>query len=247
MTAVRDAVLTELDAIVTTVRKLSDDELALPSGCCGWSVLDVVTHVAPVVEAQQQAFANMLAGSTETPPYVDVVFDSPAAARDALDAAHQRAVDTYTSVTDADADTLVPLPFGTFPAATALDIVLLEYGTHRFDVARALDADATLSPDAAAAILRLLPAFIAFFAVTPAPDGAAYRLQSPAGVIDVSARDGGWVLEPGDDPTTIRGGDDAVALFALGRIGADDARLDVRGGDNANAAAAEFKTWFPGP
>jgi hypothetical protein len=37
--------------------------------------------------------------------------------------------------------------------------------------------------------------------------------------------------------------DGAIALFAMGRIGVDDRRLQT---DNPSAAAA-FKRWFPGP
>ena len=50
--------------------------------------------------------------------------------------------------------------------------------------------------------------------------------------------------KPGAPETTtvISGDDSPVALFALGRIGADDPRLVVKGND-----AAAFKTWFPGP
>jgi uncharacterized protein (TIGR03083 family) len=237
-------VLTELDAFATAVRALPDDALDEASGCGGWSVRQVVSHMAGVIDAQQAAFANMLAGSEETPPYADITFASTEAMRDALDVSVAAATETYSKLSDADSGRPVPLPFGTFPCETALDIVLLEYGVHRYDVAAAGGRRAELSIATADAVLRLMPGFVAFFGVTPAPDGLAYRLQSPGARSDASARDGGWVLEPGAPETTtvIEGRDSPVALFALGRIGPDDHRLTVTGD-----AAAAFKTWFPGP
>jgi hypothetical protein len=41
----------------------------------------------------------------------------------------------------------------------------------------------------------------------------------------------------------IEGDDNAVALFAMGRISADDRRLRV----SDLPTAAQFKSWFPGP
>ena len=240
----RDEVLAELDAFAVTVQSLDDDALDAASGCAGWTVREVVTHMTNVVEAQQAAFANMLAGSAETPPYEDVQFESTAALREALDAAIATATATYSKVSDDDATRPVPLPFGTFPCETALDIVLLEYGVHRYDVAVAHNPHAELSIATADAVLRLMPGFVAFFGVTPAPDGLAYRLDAPGARLDASARDGAWVLEPGDPEktTVIAGRDSPVALFAMGRIGADDHRLSVTGSD-----AGALKTWFPGP
>jgi uncharacterized protein (TIGR03083 family) len=237
-------VVAELEALAAAARALSPGTLHAPSGCPGWRVLDVVTHLAHVVEAQQSAFANMLAGSTDTPPYADAPFDPPDTALAALNEAIGTALQTYGKVTDDDAGRQVPLPFGTFPAEIALDIVLLEYGVHRYDIAAATDPHAEPSGAATEAVMRLLPAFIASYAVTPAPDALAYRLESPAVHIDVSGRDGAWVLEPGspDTTTVISGADGPVALFALGRIGADDPRITVTGTD-----AAAFKSWFPGP
>ena len=237
----RDDALNELAALVAAVRDLPDDELVAASPCAGWRVGDVVAHVASVIDAQQAAFANMLAGSTERPPWENGVFGSATAARKALDEAQARAVETLGQVADEHMDRPVPLPFGTFPCANALDIILLEYGTHRWDVG---DANGDLSAAAADVVLRLLPAFVAFYAVPPPPMAIAYRLEAPSVTIDVSGRDGGWVLEPGspDATTVISGTDSAIGLFAVGRIGAGDRRLTITGAD-----AGAFKAWFPGP
>lgn len=237
----RDDALTELAALVATVDALPDDELAAASPCAGWLVGDVVAHVASVVDAQQAAFANMLAGSAETPPWENGAFAGAAAARQALDEAHARSVATLGRLAEKHMDRAVPLPFGTFPCANALDIILLEYGTHRWDIG---GGDGDLSAAAADVVLRLLPAFVAFYAVPPPPMPIGYRLEAPSMTIDVSARDGGWVLEPGaaDATTVIAGTDSAVGLFAVGRIGAGDRRLTITGAD-----AGAFKAWFPGP
>ena len=155
------------------------------------------------------------------------------------------AVDVLGRLTDEHEHQLVPLPIGTFPTPIALDIVLLEYGTHHWDITHAVDPTAVLSPAASAAVLGLAPAMLTFFAGPPPEAPLAYRLEADSTVLEVALVDGAWAVAPtpaGVPCTVVRGDDSAIALFALGRIGADDPGLQVDGAD-----AATFKTWFPGP
>ena len=239
----RDAVIAEVDALVARAQSLRDELWRAPSGCEGWTVGQVAAHVASVMDVQQTAFQHMLAGDGTTPDWANPPFVSAEATLDALTAAQAKAHETMGRLGDDHADTPVPLPFGTFPTEVALDILLLEYGTHRWDIARAADPSVRLSPAASECVLRLAPAFVAFFATNPPDEPIGYLLETDSVSLDVSARDGGWVLEASPVPTTVvRGDDNAIALFVVGRVTADDPRLSVTGADGAS-----FKRWFPGP
>lgn len=237
--------MAELDGLRAAIEGLEPEGWSAPTTCAGWSAGDCAAHVAQAIVNQQRAFQNMLAGSQETPEWVEGRFvDGPATVAAMADS-HALATETMGRLGDEHAELPVPLPIGTFPAPIALDIVLLEYGTHRWDVAHALDPGAALSPDAAAAVLRLVPAMLTFFAGPPPVTPLAYRLEAPSGAVEAAFVDGAWVLGPtpaGMPCTMVRGDDSSIGLFALGRITAGDARLRVEGAD-----AATFKTWFPGP
>jgi hypothetical protein len=76
----------------------------------------------------------------------------------------------------------------------------------------------------------------------------AYRLASTAASISLAFDGHHWTpageaAEGVGDECRIEGDDSAIALFAMGRIVAGDARLRV----SDPARAAHFKAWFPGP
>jgi uncharacterized protein (TIGR03083 family) len=238
-------VVAEIAGLRRTAEGLSTEGWQAATTCAGWTAGDAAAHVAQSIVNQQRAFQNMLAGSTETPEWVEGVFVDAATTLDSLEASEALAVETMGRLTEQHADQHVPLPIGTFPTPTALDIILLEYGVHHWDVANAVDPTAELTAPAAAAVLGLAPAMFTFFAGPPPDAPLAYRLEAPTMSVDVTLVDGAWTLDPapaGTPCTVVRGSDSAVALYELGRIGADDPRLQIDGAD-----AATFKTWFPGP
>jgi uncharacterized protein (TIGR03083 family) len=239
----RAAALAELDAVVRTAQSLPAEAWDRPSACPAWTIGDVGAHLASVIDAQQRAFEEMLAGGTTTPDWTNASHESPTTTMAALERAHAQAQQVLGRLSDEHASQLVPLPFGSFPCPAALDIILLEYGSHRWDIESAIDPGAALSPEAATCILRLMPAFMLFYATPPPEDAIAYRLEAPAVTIEISAGDDGWRLEPAAVPTTsVRGDDSSIALFMMGRIGPADGRVTVKGRD-----ADAFKHWFPGP
>jgi uncharacterized protein (TIGR03083 family) len=239
----RTEVLSEIDEIVALAGSMGEADWKAPTTCGWWTAGDAAAHVAGSMDIQHTAFQHLLAGDLSTPEWVEGVHTSADESLAALRRSQAKAIEVQGQLTDAHAGQLVPLPIGTFPLEIALDVILLEYGVHRWDIARALDPKAELSPAASACVLRLAPAFISFFAADPPSTPIGYRLQADSSTIDVSLRDGAWVLEASNVPTTVvRGSDSAVSLFALGRIGAREPSLSVEGDD-----AATFKTWFPGP
>ena len=241
----RDHVVAELDALRRTIEGLAPEGWAAPTTCPGWTAGDAAAHVAQSIVNQQKAFQNMLARSTETPEWIEGIHVDPPSTIASMSAAQAVAEETMGRLADEHVERPVPLPVGTFPLPVALDIVLLEYGVHHWDIAHAVDPEAVLSDGAAAAVLGLAPAILTFFAGPP-PDGPlAYRLEAPHLQLEVTLVDGAWTVAPpppGTPCTVVRGDDSSVALFALGRLTPPDHRLEVDGPD-----AASFKTWFPGP
>ena len=94
--------------------------------------------------------------------------------------------------------------------------------------------------------VELLPAFLPLAATRLADEGAGFRLVAPTTTTTVVSRDGSWQTgEPLPDlACEIRGDDSSIALFALGRVGADHPSLEVEG---PAALAKGFKDFFPGP
>jgi uncharacterized protein (TIGR03083 family) len=241
----REAVLDEAAGILAAVEAYDDGTWERPTPCDGWTAGAVAAHVGNVMQAQQQAFRNLLAGSEETPPYGEVAHESPAATLAIVRAGAAEVAAVQPRLADEHAAGNVPLPFGTFPLPVALDIVLLEYGTHRWDLVSVTDPDATMSDAAAGAVLGLLPGFLGLYAAPPPAAPLGYRLDAGGMVIEASSADGAWAIGPvpgGVPLATISGAPGDVALFALGRIPANHPRLSTTG-----EHAAAFKTHFPGP
>jgi hypothetical protein len=169
-----------------------------------------------------------------------------------LSDAHTELLDALAAFGPDLADAVVPLPFGPLPAMLALQIVPIEYGFHHNDLLHALGADTPIPADVAAALIAILPGLLVVLAGGSAvgqpgqiPAGPmAYRLASPGGSVTLSFDGHHWSpAEKADDECRIEGDDSAIALFAMGRIVASDARLRI----SDPARAARFKAWFPGP
>jgi uncharacterized protein (TIGR03083 family) len=246
----RDAVLAEAAGLLAVVEAYDDRTWDRATACDGWTAGAVAAHVATAMAAQQQAFRHLLAGNAQTPPYDEVAHESPASTLARLRAATAEVAEVQPQLAEAHVEREVPLPFGTFPMPVALDIVLLEYATHRWDLTSVVDPDATMSDAGADAVLRLLPGFLGLFAAEPPAAPVAYRLEAGATVIEASCASGTWIVaegvasdaDAGVEVATVSGAPGDVALFALGRIPASHPRLSTSGDH-----AAAFKAHFPGP
>jgi hypothetical protein len=126
-------------------------------------------------------------------------------------------VELYQSLDEATRENLrVKLSFLPGPAdvATVAGLRLREFAVHTWDVRVAFDQDATLAPDAAAALLHAKPDMLGWISKTDALDGRplviavtttepasvfALRLQSPVSVdFDVPARPDGTLTLPAE-------------------------------------------------
>ena len=118
----RAAVLASVD-VVAAVRR---DDLARPTPCAGWNLLDLLAHMP----AQHHGFA--------------------AAAADVLDAfAADRVLDATFSLPEFG-------PGASFPGAIAIGFHFVDYVVHGWDVARSIGAPFALPHDVVAAVLPLV-------------------------------------------------------------------------------------------
>jgi uncharacterized protein (TIGR03083 family) len=249
-------------APAATERELADlrDRLAVledsawerPVRCAGWTITDLVAHLVGAATGQagglRAAASRCEQLATLDPP------DSrdPAKLRDLLKDAHAEVLEALAALNPECADATVPLPFGPVPAILALQIVPLEYGFHHNDLRHALGEDRALPADIATALIEILPGLLPVLArgsavgnpgQTPSAP-VTCRLVSPSGSTTVAFDGDHW--SPTDDTgdhCEIDGDDNAIALYAMGRIAANDVRLHV----SDPTIAAQFKAWFPGP
>ena len=255
LTSATKAAEDDLGAIIDLLGGLTDDQWEAPVRCVGWRVSDLAAHVTGAGRGQAEGLRRAAAGITDL-----AVLDPPAARdpRSLLAALTDSRDKLMTALADVPPEVLagtVPLPFGLLPAPVALQVVALEYGFHRNDLEWALGHEVPLAEDMSATLLAILPGLLPMLAggspvsaagIAPA-NPVSFRLIAPSGRLLVAHAEDGWsmVPDPGDGPVSceVRGGDSSVALFVMGRIGADHPGLTVT--DQATARA--FKQYFPGP
>lgn len=118
-------------ALVAAVR---DDQWTAPTGCPGWSVRDLLDHLA----TGGQALAAALRGQ-EAP---DLSGQDPVSAYRASAQALQAAFDEPGAL-----ERVVTVPAGTVPGAVALHLRLTELLVHGWDLARATGQPTTGLPE----------------------------------------------------------------------------------------------------
>ena len=245
----------DLGAIIDRLDGLADAGWGLPVRCQGWQVTDLAAHLVAASRGHAEGLRRAAAGVTEPAALAPPADRDPRSLTAALKDGRDRVLSALGELPPRALAGGVPLPAGLLPAAVALQIVPLEYGFHRNDLDWALGNPADLAPDIAATLLATLPGMLPLLAagspihshgaVPPGP--VSYRLAAPGA--RVLARYGGsaWSVAADDGHAAvtcqISGGDSPVALFVMGRIGADHPSLTV----TDPAAARAFKRYFPGP
>jgi len=237
--------LRELDGFTTRLSQLDHASWQRPTRCEGWDVTALAQHVAGAAWQQAEAFHRARPDIAEPPSPVSV----PQGPKDlaAVVARSRRHLDQGLSRLARDCDPTVPLPFATLPASLATLVLVIEYGFHRNDLEWALGEETDLDADVSVTMLELLGVWL------PALDGqkpdrpVGYRLAGGGGVVtNLAWREGAWHVgeDDGADTCEITGSDSAVALFSLGRVGADHPSLVRR---DPAGIAGRFKQFFPGP
>ncbi len=247
--AARVIVARDFALLARLAASVAPDEWDGPTRCPDWTRRQLCGHVALAAHQQAEAFRRAVTGTMEPPAYPgapslgegEIVPSLLRAAAD-LDAA-------LGGLTPEAVSGLCPMPFGVVPTMVGVQVAVYEYAIHADDLREAVGAEGTLAAEVAATFLGFLPGLAPMLALAAAPGrpAVAYRLQAPSGTVTLEPGEGTWEIvgEARSPLCQVAGPDDAVVLFAMGRVGADDRRLTVSG--PAAAAAAEFKRWFPGP
>ncbi len=153
---------------------LPERSLGRPSPCRGWSVLDVIRHLAAVTEKFGR-FAAGAPGPVRQRPG-DLVGPAPASRfRDVAEAA-ARAWREHPGALTA----VCVLPFGSFDGATAAGISLFDAVIHQWDIAVGAGVDHAISEELAVVALSVAPLLVTsqarrsgqYAAPAPLPAGA---------------------------------------------------------------------------
>ena len=224
-----------------------DDERAVLDD---WTLTDLAAHCDTAIEQQTEAFRRGVVGRME-PPALDTVAKSRDERLLSLRANATALADIIGSLTPEQIGAMTPLPFGVVPTMVAMQIAGLEAGFHRYDAEAAFDPDCRLDSDVASTLLDMVPGLAPMLAAGVwATSGApttpiAYRLIGSTRTVDLSFDGTAWIPAPSTgDTIAVRGDDQAVALFFMGRRTLDHLSLSVEGDP---VAARRFKEFFPGP
>jgi uncharacterized protein (TIGR03083 family) len=239
-----DIALRELGTMQETVNGLGGSEWTTPTGLRGWTVEQLVRHLAEVATRQGEAYYRARLDVAEKPSDAPVMVPTERLA-DALTVASSFLAKGVQDI-DRAGDPAVPMPFAVVPASTADFLLLFEYGFHRFDLEYALHGSAQLSPDVVDTIIALLgislTAIAAPDARPPCPNITIEPDNRPATFL--SWKDRAWTAtdQPATHTWTVRGSPEAIARFVFGRP-TPNGEIAV----DPDEMATTFKTLFPGP
>ena len=220
-----------------------------PTRLAGWTVEDLARHVHWGITLEADGLA--LAACREAGPAAGTPLEGP---REeivpALTTASALLVQHLGELPD-PATGGVPMPYGELPMALALHVFVMEAVVHTGDLADAVpeagdDGDA-LPAEARAGVATVFQAFwpvlAAGAAARPAP-GTTIRLAGPTVAVEGTFDGTAWGPAAGEPTVVVEGGDDAVLLYAYGRLSFDRAGLTATGD---REAAVRFKEFVPGP
>jgi uncharacterized protein (TIGR03083 family) len=250
LAAVRQAILRDWDVVVERLESASNNDWNRPVRCVGWKVRDLAAHIAWGQSMEANALYLMRHGSSDPPSGWKPDADSDTSIiLDAIKSSKDKLYHELQALTPELLDGLCPLPYGSYPAAFALQIFTMEAGVHRNDLIWALGDKEPLSADvinATTTVLSVALPFLAQAATEQPAEGTSYKLLGSSVMIDIAYKESAWQIGIGDREATckISGDDSTVILFALGRIPANYQSLTITGD---RALAEKFKTYFPGP
>lgn len=242
----------ELDAIIDRTQRLDDADWDTPIPWLpGWSVTELADHIGKAANQQAEAFENLYSGRDDIPAYPNPAPVTRTEIAGQLKGGRDRFVGAVERLDDAHLETMTPLPFGLVPTPVAVQIAVLEYAYHRWDLEHALgDTAYPLPADVAPHGFEFLGGLLPMLAAGGAkPDEPlAFELRSPAGSLLLAHDASGWQAGTGsgrEAGCVIEGTHADLALFGMGRVDAHDAAIRVSG--PRAAVGPSFKSYFPGP
>lgn len=199
------------DELVAFVAGLTADAIRGPSGCAGWTVAQVLSHLGSGAEIGLRSLRANLSGEDPPPneenhPIWDrwnaMTADEQAAA---FPEADERFVAAWEGV---DGDPDIKLPFLPEPIsfAAAVGFRLSEHAVHAWDVRVGFDDGAALPADVADLLVQRLPMMVGFL-------GKADRWTGGPQAVAVN---GSWTIRLGDSVSLEEGAaDDAGTTLTL--------------------------------
>lgn len=242
----------EIDAIIERTERLEDQEWDSPvPQLPGWTIADLLDHTGRAAHQQAEAFENLFAGRSDIPEYPGAEQGTRAEITGRLMSGRDRFVNAVDHLSEEHLTLMTPLPFGLVPTPVAVQIAVLEYVYHRWDLEHALgnaafELAADLAPHGFEFLGGLLPMLAAGGAV---PAGhLSFELRSPRGSLFLEHAGTGWQVGGTDAngaTCVIESATAALTLFGMGRLDPTDPALRCSGPDAHEAI--RFKTYFPGP
>lgn len=146
---IRPFLLQQLNALTAKTAKATPDTFGKPTPCAKFDVKALLNHVI----GGQHMFAEIANGKTfEMPTSTpDLVGDDP---KTAMEGSNKLLTDALNG--PGVLDRQFAFPFGAFPAAAGIGIMMMETVVHTWDLCAALDLDATIDPMIAGMMLQNL-------------------------------------------------------------------------------------------
>ncbi len=238
------------DELAQRLAELSDDEWSRPSACAGWSVADVVLHLAQTNEmaigSARGELAVVMARLTRGLPAADdidhgaalmVASERGAGPGAIYDRWGRSCVDLRAELLRHAARDRLTWVAGDLAARTLGTTRLAETWIHTGDIASGLEVD--LAPtDRLWHVARLAWRTIPYAfdrAGERRPGPVAFELEGPSGAV--------WSFRPEEDPTTtIRGSGHELCRVASRRLAPVDSDLQAEGSDG-HAVLRLIRTW----
>jgi uncharacterized protein (TIGR03083 family) len=239
----------EVTALIDRAKTLTAEEWE-SSVLPGWTVLDMLDHVARALVQQAEAFERGMRADLEQPEFPVPQATTPSAVLEDLVAAAAAMQRTLAKLTPESLGALTPMPFGVVPTAVALQIAVIEYGMHRWDLERVCgNAAYDLADDVAAASVAMIPGLLPMLASRSdrQPERPiAFQLASTFGAPVVEFDGTAWAAVDATDltPTVIAGSPSDITMFYIGRLNSNSPGITVTG---PARVAENFKRFFPGP
>ena len=244
-----ELVRTEWARFVDTLDAADPDVWDRSTRLAGWTVEDLARHVhwGTTLEAD----GLRLAASGDAGPAAGTPLDGP---REEIVPALRRAVADLVERLEKvpePAGGAVPMPYGELPMALALRVFVMEAAMHGSDLADAVPlpgrSGVELPPGARRSCAAVFQAFwpvLAAAAPAKPAAGTTVRVVGPTVRLEGTFDGTGWGPATREPTVVVEGGDDAVLLYAYGRLPLEKAGLIVTGDRDV---AVRFKEFVPGP
>lgn len=218
-----DAAIAELLAFADLLDTVHPDRHSDPTPCDGWTIDDLARHVAAGACRSAEAVYRARLGSTTTPNEIDLTTTDYATVIRAS-AAHLRAA-LHNPPPDWPA---VPIAIGAYPFDLAMQCLVVEFGVHHNDLARAAgELDAPFTRATVDALLGFGELYLLRQA-SPIDVPATFTIQTPSASMSISCDGQVWSAgDHGGPRCVINTSDDAAVRLMLRRLDIADPQISV--------------------